>query len=260
MNALVWRLYMQVKEVPQNSKTTALSIWRGRSMCPHCRHTLQPADLIPVFSWLLLKGKCRYCKKLVATQYPLVEVLVASLFIGSYVWWPYGWESLGIAQFVVWLAGIVVLVALAVYDLKWMLLPNKLVAVFSGFAALSVGLQVVAGEPAQVLMSAFWGVVCLSGLFYLLFQVSSGKWIGGGDVKLGVGMGMLVGGPLPALLVLFLASLLGSVVALPDLLRHRKTAVSKVPFGPYLIAATMVVYLFGARFIAWYKDRLLLGS
>src|SRR4051812_7602742 len=87
VNALVWRIHEQAeqgsKKKPNKSYIDKLSIRKGRSMCPHCRHELKALDLLPVVSWLALRGKCRYCGKPISVQYPLVELLTACLFVTS---------------------------------------------------------------------------------------------------------------------------------------------------------------------------------
>lgn len=124
VNALVWRLHEQAKK---QKKETTLSITKGRSMCPHCRHNLSWRDLIPVFSWLRLRGKCRYCKKPISGQYPLVELMTATLFVGSYLFWPLDLQAVGDwTHFGLWLVILTGFMALLVYDLKWMLLPNRI--------------------------------------------------------------------------------------------------------------------------------------
>ena len=85
VNALVWRLHEQKRSKKADKK---LSILNGRSMCVHCRHELTWYDLIPLFSWLLLRGKCRYCKKPISWQYPIVELATAAVFVLSYIFWP----------------------------------------------------------------------------------------------------------------------------------------------------------------------------
>ena len=88
VNALVWRLREQERQLekkkPNKKYLVELSIAKGRSMCPDCHHTLASKDLIPVLSWLSVGGKCRYCRKSISTQYPLVELATAALFVLSY--------------------------------------------------------------------------------------------------------------------------------------------------------------------------------
>src|SRR5665213_2769212 len=80
VNALVWRLHeqevlLEKRKKPSKKQLEKLSILNGRSMCPHCKHELAIKDLVPLFSWIALKGKCRYCGKPISWQYPVVELL-----------------------------------------------------------------------------------------------------------------------------------------------------------------------------------------
>lgn len=146
-----------------------------------------------------------------------------------------------------------------VYDIRWYLLPNRLVYPFLGLAFIQVFLKgAVFDGGIGVFQEAFWGLVIGGGIFYLLFQVSGGKWIGGGDVKLGALLGLLVGGPAASFLLLFIASLLGSMVSLPLLASGRLNRKSHLPFGPFLIVTGIIVYLFSNTIIEWYKQKLLL--
>lgn len=262
VNALVWRLRQQElasKKSPVASRQSkkAYSIVTGRSMCPDCRHELAAKDLVPVFSWLYLRGRCRYCGNPISWQYPVVELANAILFIVSYLWWPYVFHGVGLYYFVFWLIFLVGFMALAVYDLRWQLLPNKLVFPLIGLATIQVlGAFIFYDTGWQTLAGAIWGILIASGIFYVIFQVSKGEWIGGGDVKLGMVIGLLLGGPLMSLLMLFFASCLGTLVGLPFLLAGKRQM--RIPFGPFLLAATVIVVLFGAGIISWYKTRFLL--
>ena len=244
-------------------KTTAkkakqkYSILNGRSMCVHCKHVLGPLDLVPVFSWLGLRGRCRYCKKPISWQYPAVELATTALFIASYNFWPVQLAGYQWAVFVSWLVTLIGLIAMAVYDLKWFILPDRLTM----FVAVVVGLQLTAGvvffgQSSRGFMDAILaGLICF-GLFWILFQVSGGKWIGGGDVKLVFVLGLLAGDVVRGFLVIFLASLIGCAVALIILPFKRLRLHSKLPFGPLLIGGTVIVYLFGAGMVAWYKQQI----
>jgi prepilin signal peptidase PulO-like enzyme (type II secretory pathway) len=257
VNALVWRIHEQ--EGSRKKKADKkLSITRGRSMCPSCKHELSARDLVPILSWLSLRGKCRYCQKPISWQYPLVELITPVLFVLSYLHWPFEFGLLGWLIFSQWLVATVLFMALVIYDLRWMLLPNSLVYVLIGVSLAIVALQLGILPASDVLVSASAGVACSAGLFFVLFQISDGKWIGGGDVKLAIALGLLVGGPLNAVLMLFLASLGGSLIALPLLLLGKAKRKTQLPFGPFLIAATYIVFLFGADITLWY-ERVFLG-
>lgn len=250
-NALVWRIHQQEKTSNKKPKQK-LSILHGRSMCTSCKHVLGFLDLIPVFSWVFLRGKCRYCSSKISPQYPIVEISTSILYVFSYKYWPYGLESrTDILVFAFWLIFLVGFVSLFIYDLKWMILPNRIIYPLIGLAAFQVLVLSATLRDWTPIYSGIVGVLCSAGFFYALFQLSSGKWIGGGDVKLAVVIGLIVGGATNAILVLFIASLIGSIVTIPMVLvsGNKKT---KVPFGPFLIVATIIVYLFGSALSSWY--------
>ena len=255
VNALVWRLHEQ-----ETKKSKKLSILNGRSMCPDCKHVLAWYDLIPVLSWVVLRGKCRYCHKPISPQYPLVELIMAVVFAGSYIFWPSTVNLNG--QWLLlatWLAASVGLMALAVYDLRWMLLPNKIIYPTLAVAVAGRIAYIVAYEPRKLHALFLWAfsVLIASGIFFILFIVSKGKWIGYGDVRLGLITGTLLADPGKALAMLFVASLIGTLAILPQLRKGSKTLASKLPYGPFLIVATAILVVFGDSLLNWYKDLIL---
>lgn len=256
VNALVWRLHEQ--SLTKDSKARArLSITTGRSMCVHCRHELAWYDLLPLVSWLYLRGKCRYCGQKISWQYPLVELAGALIFAVSYIFWPASLDPTGnLVLFITWLVCAVGLLALAIYDLKWMLLPSKII--YPTFLAALVGqlVYVIGFAPHKLNFILTWlgAMAVASGVFWLLFMVSGGKWIGYGDVRLGLITGTLVHTPAKSSLMIFLASLLGSAVAIPLLSNGKKTLTAKLPFGPFLISSTLICVLAGDNLINWYEN------
>lgn len=262
INAFVWRLHEQEtlrerKKKPSKKQLAELSILTGRSMCTHCRHELAANDLVPLFSWLGLQGKCRYCNKSISAQYPLVETLTAVLFVLSYIFWPLNFHGAGLLQFVFWLGFLVAFVALAVYDLKWFLLPNRVVYPLVPLAVVEAVAVAIMNHSPHTLLDAGLGGLVISGVFYILFQISAGAWIGGGDVKLALVLGMLAGTPLKGLLVIFFASVVGTVCSIPILLKGKKGLQARVPFGPFLLVATAIVMFFGDSLVDWYTSTLL---
>lgn len=245
VNALVWRLHKKKNWVTD------------RSECDFCHHKLGTLDLVPVISWLVLRGKCRYCGHAINDS-PLTELALPVLFVASYAWWPQQLQGEGLMSFVFWLIFLVGFVVLAVYDIRWFLLPNRIVFPLIGVAVAQVVLQLLLFDGAlrDVLGSAL-GVMIISGSFYVLFVLSKGTWIGFGDVKLGIMLGILAGGPLPAMLLLFIASVLGMLVSLPMVLAGKAERKSYIPFGPFLLAGMVVVQLFGADIIDWYRQLVL---
>ena len=243
VDALVWRLH------------TKRNFVSDRSECEKCHHKLAPADLVPIVSWLVLRGKCRYCNAPISPVVPIIEVILAALFLLSFLVWPLGFASWqAIASFAVWLVYLVGLAALFVYDLRWMLLPDKITFPLIGLSLIDAALR-VSVEPGANLMSyavhVAGGVGVLAGLYWLLYTVSKGKWVGYGDVKLSFFIGAVLGWQ-KSLLVLALANVGGLLIVLPALLLKKITPKSRVPFGPFLIAAFVAAGLFGDAIIAWY--------
>jgi prepilin signal peptidase PulO-like enzyme (type II secretory pathway) len=241
VGAMTWRMRKKLDWV------------RGRSICEHCKHKLDGLDLVPIVSWLTLRGKCRYCHKKIGWLAFVLEVGLAMAFAVSYLFWPLGeiviGNSLNIVQFalfMIWLVIVVLMAALLVYDARWRLLPNKLMWPLIGVAAIFAILSNIFIQHFALLdFLAQIGLAMLpvAGVYGILYLVSRGKWIGFGDVKFGLVVGLLVNW-LGAVLVLAGANLLGTLVMLPLLIARQKTMNSKIPFGPFLIMATFLVFLF----------------
>ncbi|MEO6513195.1 MAG: prepilin peptidase [Candidatus Saccharimonadales bacterium] len=259
--ATVWRLHEQSQlsgkkklSAADKSYQKELSIRTGRSMCSHCKHPLAARDLIPLFSWLYLRGKCRYCHQPIGWLEPLAEAATALLFVASYVFWPMPWSGQGIFDFIVWLVLLAGFVALSIYDFKWFLLPDKIVLPLTVITAAKVLIDAtVFHGGVSGLMGSVWGALVIGGMFYGLFAFSNGRWIGGGDVKIAIMLGLLAASPLKALFVIFFSSVLGMLVSLPLMLRGKASRSSHIPFGPFLLLATVLVVLFGDTIVHAYE-------
>jgi prepilin signal peptidase PulO-like enzyme (type II secretory pathway) len=255
IDALVWRMHEQSKAPKTKGKN--LSILSGRSQCPKCGHSLSAKDLVPLLSWIALKGKCRYCKKPISVQIPIIEISTGLTFMFSYLLWPVELASDGqMILFTAWLLVSVGLLALLVYDFKWMLLPNRILYPTLLVAAAGRLIYILGFSPDRGHDLTQWvlAVAVASGIFWLLFMVSSGKWIGFGDVRLGLITGTALATPALAFFMIFLASALGTLFIAPALLAGKKSMTSRIPFGPFLIAATFLALLFGQGFIDWYQE------
>jgi prepilin signal peptidase PulO-like enzyme (type II secretory pathway) len=227
---------------------------RGRSECDQCMHKLAIRDLVPLFSWLVAGGKCRYCHKKLSPAYPLVEISMGTAFLLSYLYFPFELEGSRILLLVLWLLALVVLGGLFVYDLRWFKLPNKLVYPLIGISAVYriVYIATTDNSAAGYALGVVGSVAVGAGLFWILHLISKGEWIGDGDVRLGMAMGLLLPGPLEAWLAIFVASTLGLLIALPQARKNKKGLKMKIPFGPVLIVGLFVSYLFGGSVIDWY--------
>jgi leader peptidase (prepilin peptidase)/N-methyltransferase len=242
VNAAVWRI--------KNKKDLLID----RSECTHCHYKLEWYDLIPVLSWVFLRGKCRKCHKPISAQYPLVELAVAAYFVASLAFWPYNLDSVNhLLQFGIWLMSGVVLAILFVYDLKWLILPDKVVFPLIG---LGVATSILYGLEAKsfgyFMFNLLGSIAILSGFYFFLYVFSKGKWVGFGDIKLGLGLALLLCDWQLALLAFFLANLIGTLVFAPALSTGKIKRTAHIPFGPFLIAGFVIAGLFGHNIIDWY--------
>lgn len=239
MNNYAWRVH------------TGDSIVKGRSRCPDCKHPLRTADLVPLVSWLFLKGRCRYCKARISRQYPLAELAVAvAAAVSAYAW---SFNSVISAwQFGVWVLIIGLFVALIVSDMRWMLLPNRILKSLLVLVIIYQLLSFANGAAlAEWLLSPLVAGAVAFGLFYLLYILGKGNWMGGGDVKLVFVLGLLLGITKTAV-ALFLAFNVAAVISLAMLAMNRYTRKDLIPFGPYLLLGAFTALLYGDNMIEWY--------
>ena len=235
------------KEYTRLKKLLGSGVLKDRSQCLHCKYELKWYDLIPVVSWLRLGGKCRNCKHPIGKFELLMELGVAAFFVLSYAFWPGGvGTGLEIAHFVLWLAAGVVMAVLFAYDTKWFLLPDSF-----NIALVVIGLGIVGVSAAQTqdvagtIFTALGAVGVLAGLYAVLYLVSKGRWVGLGDVKLGIGLGLILVDWQLAIIALFLANFIGCLIVIPLLASKKIKRNSHVPFGPMLIAGTVLAWFIG---------------
>jgi leader peptidase (prepilin peptidase)/N-methyltransferase len=219
------------------------TITAGRSMCPHCRHVLAPIDLVPIFSFIWLRGRCRYCRKPISWQYPLVELTTAIVFMLLAVNLQFTISNL---EFLFAIIFVSLLIVIGIYDYKHYLILDKLV--YPGLA-LAVVYRLL--TPHLLLLDGVYGTAVIAGFFALQYFVSRGRWLGWGDVKLGLFLGMLFGFKL-GLTMLFVAYVLGAFVGICLLASGRKHLSSKLPFGSFLAISGIIILLYGAELVNWY--------
>ena len=211
-------------------------------------------DLIPIFSWLALKGKSRYSKKPIGKFELFIEIGMALFFVISYLAWPVELvSSIEIIRFILWLITGVVLAILFSYDAKWYLLPNNYTLVLILFGILNFVLVFIdAEDKGATLLNTAGSILVLSGLYLAFYMYSKGKWVGFGDVKLGLGLALLLINWELSFLALFMANLLGVIIVLPGMIRGKVSRGSKIPLGPLLILGTIITFLFGEIMIEAY--------
>ena len=218
-----------------------------RSRCLQCGHVLAWYDLLPVVSWLSTGGRCRYCQQFIG-WFELVMELVLGLGLAlSYLVWPWALPASSLL-FAVWVVVALVLMILAAYDAKWQLLPDPLNYGLMALGALFVLVRVVTLHDIDF-VSLTGAVALLAGLYGGLYAISRGAWIGFGDVKLCVGLALLLGDWRLAFMTLFFSNMLGCIIVLPGLARGQLNTRSQVPFGPLLIIGCVISLLFGGHIL-----------
>ena len=225
-----------------------------RSVCLHCGHTLAWYDLVPLVSWLTLGGKCRYCKKRIGWYEPVMELGLAAFFVVSYAFWPAGFDSwVAITQFGIWLIAGVGMAILFAYDAKWYLLPNVIVFPLIGLGVINAAIVIASNNfELSVINSVLFGCVILSGLYYVIYIFSRHRWVGFGDIKLTLALALLLSDWQLAIIALFLANLIGTIIFLPFMVTGKLDRQAHVPFGPLLIIGGGISGLFGHEILSWY--------
>ena len=214
-----------------------LSVVRPPSACPSCDTEIRPYDNIPVISWVLLRGRCRVCHQGISARYPLVEVTTSVLFV--LVGLRFGW-SWTLPSELIFVAA---LLALAFCDFDQLILPKRIVWPATGLVAAAMLTAAVAqGSWKRLAIAAACGLVEF-GLFFAVNVINS-RWLGFGDVRLALLLGLGLGwvGPGAVLVGLILANVLGVVVGIGLIIAGRASRQSKFPFGVFLaFGATVAV-------------------
>jgi leader peptidase (prepilin peptidase)/N-methyltransferase len=227
----------EVLELETDTAPLPPGIVREPSHCPQCKHPLSILDNIPLFSWLMLHGRCRYCGTKISIQYPLVELLSAML--SAVIVWKFGpsWVAL---------AGLVLtwtLIALSGIDLRTQLLPDQLTFPLLWLGLLLSLLPMFVSAPSAII-GAVVGYLSLWSVYWVFRLLTGKEGMGYGDFKLLAALGAWMG-PLSLLPVILLSSLVGALVggSLIALRRHRREI--PMPFGPFIAAAGWAWFIAG---------------
>lgn len=267
---------------------TKRTFW-GRSYCEKCKKKLAWYDLFPIFSYLFLKGRCRYCKAKLSLEYPLIELLMGFLTAGIFgKFIPSGifelsWQNqlLVLLGVIFYCVVVIVLIAVFITDFKTGYIPDritypaiwlvliylltlslfKIFLLFKALANSPVGIHLLPPHSnyfyihaLDLSRSLFFGSLMafvLGMFFYLLILVTRGKGMGGGDLKLGVFLGLAFGFPY-SLVVLMLSFLLGSLFGISSILAGKKKFGQTIPFGPFLSLGGIISIFWGSEILGWY--------
>ncbi len=226
--------------------------WKGRSKCRTCEVPISPVDLVPVFSYFALKGRCRSCSATIEWQYPAIELITGVLFgvlfaraalgIGVPPWIDDSeWLILFIRDAVI----AVFLLIIFVYDFRFSYILDRF-SMPAAIIALVFNLYLGASIVDLLLGGLFIG-----GFFAFQFLVSGGKWVGGGDIRMGLLMGFLLG-VANGVLALFLSYISGAIFGIILILSKKRKLDSQVPFGTFMAAAMIICMIFGSYILEWY--------
>ncbi|TAL50440.1 prepilin peptidase [Patescibacteria group bacterium] len=224
---------------------------RGRSKCRVCEAPIEVKDLIPIVSYLRLRGHCRSCQSVISWQYPAVEMATGFLFVLGYlIIATRGVENLGLLFMAMYILRywvfVAYLVIIFVYDLRHMLILDQFTIPAMIFAIM-INLWLGTTPAWSVLV----GGLVLAGFFWIQFALSKGTWVGGGDIRMGALMGLMLGLE-QGLLALFIAYVLGAMVGIVMMASGKATRKTPIPFGSFLAVATVVVLFVGQPLIDWY--------
>lgn len=249
LNCVIYRL--QTKE----------SFLKGRSFCPNCKKILSWQDLIPLLSFIILRGRCRHCSQKISWQYPLVELATGILFV---LVLNYTFPNLLIASY--WLLVACFLIIIFVYDLKHYIIPDRIVypaiaiaflyRLFSSLEFVNWNLFGIWNLEFGILRPILSAILAAS-FFLFIVLISRGKWMGVGDIKLAFFMGLILSWP-GVSVALFLAFFSGAIIGTGLIISGKKGLKSEVPFGPFLVSGTLLTMFFGEEIISWYFALILL--
>lgn len=223
------------------------SILRGRSECEKCGQRLSARDLVPVFSYLFLRGKCRRCRKPIGFANFLMEIICGALFAAPFFFHPLpppasaGFIFLMLRDWI-FLGGILFL---SFYDFKYRIIPDNIsIPLIAIVFALNLFLR---WDVFNLLLA----IVAGGGFFAAQYLVSRGKWVGDGDIRMGALLGAGLGWP-GVIVAIFIAYILGAAYSIPLLLEKKKKMKSRIAFGTFLAVGGAVALFWGGQIINWY--------
>ncbi len=228
LNVIIFRLHKNLK-----------GVWFGRSICLFCKKNILKRDLIPIFSYLFLKGRCRFCLNKISVQYILVEFFTGIIFLLSFLSFAKSFNYKDILHFVFLLYIISVLIIIFVYDLKYLIIPDKIIIPAIIFVLVFNMMSYDLNKFFYYLLTGI-GVF----LFFLfLFVLTDGKGIGGGDLRMGFFLGVLLGFP-NSVYALMLSYIFASIFALFIIMFKKGNLKTQIPFGPFLALGIFLLLLY----------------
>ena len=243
INMLIYRTAINYELESKKFKVKS----KKRSFCDYCGNQLKWYENIPVFSWLVLKGKTRCCQKKLPISYPVVELITGLLFlIYELKFMIYESDTL------FWILGLIIVVLLifsSLFDWKYMILPD-----FSTIILIIIAFFGVIFDESNII-SYLLSALISAGFLLLLNLITKGKGMGMGDVKFAIFMGLLLGYP-NIILAFYVAFIVGAIYGVGLMIFRKVNKKKQVPFGPFLILGTLTAWWFGEKIVELIKLRL----
>ncbi|HEY4499942.1 MAG TPA: prepilin peptidase [Candidatus Paceibacterota bacterium] len=244
--------------------------FHGRSHCPNCKKTLRWYELIPVLSFLFQLGRCRSCKTSLSWQYPLVELASGFVFlIPLYLYSPIKPTMYFSIESVVWVLAFLLFIVVWLIDFRLYIIPDEVNIALAGLGLVLIGAQGYYGQFGQFDGSFIGGIANIFGLresvwvnhivaaiaavifLGLIIFISKGRAMGMGDLKLLGALGLLFGWP-DVLFIAAFAFILGSIMSIYLIFLRKLKMKDAVPFGPFLVLAAMIIFVWGKPILESY--------
>ncbi|PIZ77956.1 hypothetical protein CO045_01370 [Candidatus Peregrinibacteria bacterium CG_4_9_14_0_2_um_filter_41_14] len=225
-------------------RTNDKGFWTKRSKCPHCQKELTWANLIPIFSYIYQKGKCSNCHKKIGISYLIHEITLGLLFTLPYLFWVEQFTLLPLViSYIVIFSGFLIVS----YDAQYQEIPDLFTFSFMISGGL-FGFLTNIGWQTQLV-----GALIAGGFFGLQYLVSKGRWIGSGDILIGIGMGLTLGAQ-QTIVALIISYIGGSLIGLILLSVGKAKRKSTIAFAPFLLAGTLIALFWGEAIYTWYTN------
>lgn len=228
------------------------SIVYPSSHCVFCNHELKLIDLVPVFSFLFLKGKCRYCGEKISKRYIIVELLTGIMSGFTFFWY-----GLSIDFFRIFLLG-AILIAVSFIDLEYQIIPDELVLTGILFGIILIIYNLFIDKIYETWYSPLIGAVVVSSILFIFSKIGQKIYktedvIGLGDVKLFIAIGIILG--FEKVMVAFLVAIfLGGIYGIITIIIDKKNSKKLIPFAPFISLGSMISSYFGYNLVVWYID------
>lgn len=240
-------LNVVIVRLPRSFMESSLpsSLWMPGSQCPQCQKPIRPSDNIPVLSYCWLKGKCRFCQCSIPFRYPAIELLTAILSV--LVFARFGISiTTAMGLLLTW-----ALIPLAFIDMEYMILPDNITIPFL-WIGLFISIFFVFQNSTDAILGAILGYLSLASVYWIYKLLTKKEGMGFGDFKLAAMLGAWLGWQaLP--FILFLSTLMGSLIGITLILLKKQHRNMPIPFGPYLALSGWIAMLLGPNITFLYQ-------